>query len=96
MEPTTETKSKAKPAVKSAAQELEQPRQFRDVVYVQLHDAFLPIGLAGGGQLTISMSGAKAMKGMVERPNGVMVTHKGGRQFLVPYGNISFLEYAGG
>ena len=73
-----DTKAKAKPAG-------------RKVIYVQMHDAFTPLQMAP--ILSLSMSGAKAMAEMYEMPHGIFVKHKGGREFLVPYGNIAFHEY---
>lgn len=64
--------------------------KFRAVKYVQLHDAFTPLQLAP--IMSLGTAGSKAMKGLEERANGIAVDHPSGRQFVVPYGNISFYE----
>lgn len=71
---------------------------FRKVHFVQVHDSFSPLQMAP--LMSLSMIGHNPMDEMVERPNGVWVkyNHKVGgkvklREFLVPYGNISHIEY---
>jgi len=66
--------------------------KFKQVRFVQMHDAFTPLAMAP--ILSLGVEGAKAMEVLEERPHGVFVKHPSGRTFLVPYGNISFLEYA--
>jgi hypothetical protein len=73
---------------------------FRDVWYVQIHDAFSPLQMAPLSSL--SMIGHNPCIEMVERPNGIFVRTMGKmkdqkdlveRQFTIPYGNISHYEY---
>ena len=72
------------------ATDITRPR-FRKVFYVQIHDAFTPLRMAP--VLSLGMTGNNAMALMEERPQGIFVRHKTGREFIVPYGNISFYEY---
>ena len=70
--------------------------QFRDVVHVQIHDSFTPLQMAP--LMSLSMKGHNPMVSMTERPHGILVRTKGNekygeREFLVPYGNISHIEY---
>lgn len=64
----------------------------RSVRFVQLHDAFTPLQMAP--IMSLSVEGTKAMQTLEEGLNGIEVTHKQGRKFVVPYGNISFYELA--
>lgn len=65
-------------------------QKFRMVRYVQMHDAFTPLQMAP--IMSLGKEGAKAMEILEERPHGVYVKHPKGREFIVPYGNISFYE----
>lgn len=69
---------------------MAKEKQGRNVVYVQLHDAFTPLQMAP--VLSLSTKGDKAMASMVELPHGIEVIHKNGRQFVAPYANIAFYE----
>jgi len=62
----------------------------RAVKFVQMHDAFTPLQMAP--IMSLGMTGEKAMKLMEIMEAGVFVVHKSGREFVVPFGNISFLE----
>ena len=76
---------------------------FRNVYYVQIHDAFSPLQMAPLSSL--SMIGHNPMIEMIERPNGIYVRCMGKvkkgegyvtgeREFVIPYGNISHYEYS--
>jgi hypothetical protein len=62
----------------------------RAVRFVQMHDAFTPLQMAP--IMSLSVEGTKKVDRLERVPEGVEVTLKG-REFLVPLGNISFLEY---
>lgn len=66
----------------------------RGVKYVQLHDAFSPLMGTQGALLTLSTKGPKAMQKIVLTTTGVEFMDKESRTFMVPFGNISFLEFA--
>lgn len=65
--------------------------KYRRIKYAQCHVGFAPHGLESG--LSLTMMGPKAMELIEERPNGVYAMHKKGREFLIPYSNIQYLEY---
>lgn len=74
-------------------------KQFRPVKYAQLHTGVAPHGM-GAAMLSLALktegptqNQTRAMEYMEERPNGVYAKHTSGREFTVPYSNISFLEY---
>jgi hypothetical protein len=62
----------------------------KKVRFVQMHDAFTPLQMAP--IMSLGIEGAKKVDLLEERTMGVYVETKG-RSFLVPFGNISFLEY---
>lgn len=65
--------------------------KWRAVRYVQIHAAFAP--LQGKSTFSWATFGNDPMTIIEERPNGIYGEMKDGRQFLIPYGNISFVEY---
>jgi hypothetical protein len=67
-----------------------RPKEPRKVRFVQMHDAFTPLQMAP--IMSLSTFGEKAMATLVESWNGIHVIHPKGREFIVPYGNISFYE----
>jgi hypothetical protein len=59
------------------------------VRYVQMHDAFTPLQMAP--IMSLSTMGDKAVQVLQLSFHGVYV-ERAGRKFIVPFGNISFLE----
>lgn len=65
--------------------------QHREVIFVKVHDAVALLN--GDTMLTLSTSGPRALKSLVEADRGIFGVTTSGREFTVPYANIAFYEY---
>ena len=95
---TTIKRKPGRPTMNKELTELEQvwPETKQDSMigrkarFVQVHDAFTPLQLAP--IMSLSTIGTKACEKLVLAEKGVHAVYRG-REFLVPYGNVSFLEF---